>query len=93
MAPREANPSSWHFSVPAAPPDVDRLAGLRRLRVALLALLPKDGTPVAIARLAEQTCVATKDVTDALFDDYLTGAIGFHVRTDAFFAIKQGNQL
>lgn len=85
--------SSFWQSVPAQPADADRLAGQQRLRVALLALLPSDGTPVTVARLAEQACVGTGDVTDALFDDYLAGRIGFHVRTDQFFSIKQGDQL
>lgn len=63
-------------------------AGLGRLRIALLALLPKDGTPKTIAELARITFVKPLDVTDALFDDYMNGALDFNVQADTFCNLK-----
>ncbi len=62
--------------------------GLNRLRIALLALLPKDGTPKTVAELAAATFVDPRDVTDALFDDFLDGHLEFDVRADTFAAKK-----
>lgn len=64
---------------------------LARLRIVLLALLPKDGTPRTVAELAAATASANQHVTDALFDDYLAGRIGFDVCADTFCLCPQGD--
>ena len=71
----------------------DNAEGLNRLRIVLLALLPKDGTPKAIAELAALACVSPQDVSDALFDDYMDNRIGFDVLTDSFHDKRQGSAL
>lgn len=63
---------------------------LPRIRIALLALLPKDGTPISVAQLASTAFVSKSHVTDALFDDYMDGRLGFDVRADKFWSIRQG---
>lgn len=63
------------------------------LRITLLALLPKDGTPMKVADLARMSGSSSRQVTDALFGDYLDGQIGFDIRTDSFSAHKQGGAL
>ncbi len=68
-------------------------AQFNQLRVALLALLPKDGTPVTVADLARSANLTPLLVTDALFADYMAGRINFDVRADAFSAVKQGDKL
>lgn len=65
---------------------------LPRIRIALLALLPKDSTPVTVAKLAADAFVSKSVVTDALFDDYMDGRLGFDVCTDAFWSIRQDKQ-
>ena len=62
---------------------------LPRIRIALLALLPKDGSPVSVAQLASTAFVSKAHVTDALFDDYMDGRLGFDVRADTFWTIRQ----
>ena len=62
---------------------------LPRIRIALLALLPKDGTPISVAKLAATAFVSKAHVTDALFDDYMDGRLGFDVRADTFWTIRQ----
>lgn len=64
-----------------------------RLRVVLLALLPTDGTRMTVQSLAKVAGVAPGAVTDALFSDWWTDRIGFDVRSDSFWAIKQGSAL
>ena len=66
---------------------------LRMLRITLLALLPKDGSPVKVAELARQAQATADQVTNALFADYLDREIAFDIRTDTFRAIKQGEAL
>lgn len=59
-----------------------------RLRVALLALVPRDGTPISVGALATMTATHKTAVTDALFDDYMSGSLGFDVLADTFFAMQ-----
>jgi hypothetical protein len=66
---------------------------LNALRVVLLALLPGDGSPMTVKALAAAACVAPSVVTNALFDDWFAGRINYDVRTDAYSAIKKGDQL
>jgi hypothetical protein len=66
---------------------------LDSLRIALLALLPSEGSPMTVKALAAAACVSPAAVTDALFDDWLDSRINFNVRADAFSAIKKGNRL
>lgn len=62
---------------------------LPRIRIALLALLPKDGSRRTVADLAASASVSKSLVTDALFDDYMDGRLGFDVCTDSFWTIRQ----
>lgn len=50
----------------------------------LLALLPKDGTPVTVCQLASTLCVSEYRVTSALFDPYLAHEIDYDIRHDAY---------
>lgn len=54
------------------------------LRIVLLALLPKDGTPRTVAELSATTGAKTPAIVDALLDDYMAGALEFDVRADAY---------
>ena len=65
---------------------------LPRIRIALLALLPKDGAGRTVAELAAAAFVSKSLVTDALFDDYMDGRLGFDVCTDTFWSIRQDKQ-
>lgn len=56
------------------------------LQTALLALLPKDGTPVTVAALAKTLAVSEYQVTTALFDPYLAYEVDFDVLADAYSA-------
>ena len=42
----------------------------RQLLVALLTLLPKDGTPMSVKQLADATAVSQPTVTNVLFDTW-----------------------
>jgi hypothetical protein len=64
-----------------------------QLRIVLLALLPKDGGPMTVASLAKVAGVSSPAVTNALFDDWFAKRIDFDVRSDAYSAKKQGDQL
>lgn len=57
----------------------------RQLLVALLALLPKDGTPMTVKQLATATAVSQPTVTNVLFDTWFAKAIGYDLRTDSYF--------
>lgn len=59
------------------------------LQITLLALLPRDGTPVTVHRLAKATAVSEYQVTNAFFDLYLDREVNFDVRADAYSAAKQ----
>ena len=63
------------------------------LRVALLALLPKDGTRLSVAHLAQATGASQPAVTNALFEPYMARQVNFDVRSDSYFAAPQGNDL
>jgi len=71
----------------------DNAQQLARLRIVLLALLPKTGEPRTVAELAASAYIDKQSVSDALFDDYMDGRIGFDVVTDSFHDKRQGNAL
>jgi hypothetical protein len=54
------------------------------LRIVLLALMPKDGTPRTVAELSDNTGANAASIVDALLDDYMAGALEFDVRADAY---------
>lgn len=54
------------------------------VRVTLLALLPKDGTPMSTTLLAELANVPTWHVTEALTNDCMAGRLKFDHRADTF---------
>lgn len=54
------------------------------LQTELLALLPKDGTPVTVLTLAEAAGVSDYRVTSALFDPYLAHQVDYDIRRDAY---------
>ena len=64
-----------------------------QLLFTLLALLPKDGTPVTVRTLATAAATSPAVVTDTLFDTWYAGLIGFDMPTDTYFAIKTGDTL
>jgi hypothetical protein len=68
-------------------------AQLAQLRVALLALMPKDGTPWSVASLAAAARCTQAEVTNALFDPWHTGRVGYLREQDAYYLIKQGDAL
>lgn len=71
----------------------DNAPHLAQLRIVLLALLPKDGEPRTVAALAAAAQTDKQSVSDALFDDYMDGRLGFDVLTDAFHNKRQGSAL
>lgn len=59
------------------------------LQIALIALLPKDGTPVRVADLARAASMTEWDVTEELRGPWLDDdAIRYSVQTDSFSAIR-----
>ena len=54
------------------------------LHARLLALLPKDGTPVTVGQLASTLRVSEYQVTSALFDPYLAHEVDYDIRRDAY---------
>ena len=64
-----------------------------QLLVTLLALLPKDGTPVTVAALAAAAAVPPGVVTDTLFDTWYRGVIAFDMPSDSYSAIRTGDAL
>jgi hypothetical protein len=54
------------------------------LQLALLALLPKDGSRRAVKVLAFYAQVSMQEVADALFDLYLAHVVDYDVVGDAF---------
>jgi hypothetical protein len=69
------------------------LPELNSLQVALLALLPKDGTPMTVSRLAAATAADEGDVIHALIAPFMVGDVIFDVRADAYSARRAGNDL
>lgn len=63
------------------------------LQVALMALLPKDCTPVTVRQLAKATAVSQYQVTTALFDPYLAHEVDYDIRADAYSAPARKNDL
>jgi len=68
-------------------------ANVNQLLIALLALLPKDGTPMTVNALAKAAGVGPRAVTEALFGEWRAGRLHFDVRTDTYTAQKQGDHL
>lgn len=64
-----------------------------QLLVTLLALLPKDGTPVTVAALAKAAGISQPAVTNTLFAPWFAGRLGYDLRTDSYFAIRTGDTL
>ena len=64
-----------------------------QLLVTLLALLPKDGTPITVRALATAAATSPAMVTDTLFNDWYAGRIGFDMPRDSYFCIKTGDAL
>lgn len=63
------------------------------LQITLLALLPKDGTPMTVHQLAKATGAKEFEVTNALFGPYMAHEVNFDVRADAYSAPRKGNDL
>lgn len=61
-----------------------------QLLVTLLALLPKDGTPITVRALAAAAATSTAMVTHTLFDDWYAGRIGYDMPRDSYFCIRAG---
>lgn len=59
------------------------------LYVTLMALLPKDGTPLSVAELVQATGAAQTHVIGVLMGPYMAGALGFDIHTDSYFATPQ----
>jgi hypothetical protein len=56
----------------------------RAIRITCLALLPKDGTPVATAELARLAGVQPFEVMDALFELWEAGELAFDQAADTY---------
>lgn len=68
-------------------------AKFNALYVSLIALLPKDGTPLTVAELVQATGAAQTNVIGVLMGPYMEGRIGFCVKTDSYFATTDANHL
>lgn len=64
-----------------------------QLLVTLLALLPKDGTPVTVAALATAAGISQARVTNTLFDTWYAGQVGYDMPRDSYFSIRTGDAL
>lgn len=71
----------------------ERFITINGLEVALLALLPKDGTRVTVAELMHATGEDRDAVTAAFFYAHSEGKAGFDGLSDSYFSIPQGNDL
>lgn len=71
----------------------DNAPHLARLRIVLLALLPKSGEPRTVADLAAAAATTKQHVSDALFDDYMDGRLGFDVVSDSFHVKQRQEQI
>lgn len=63
------------------------------LRIVLLALLPKDGTPIKVVDLARLSGSSSRQVTEVLYPGHLDKEVEFDIHTDTFRAHKQGDAL
>lgn len=63
------------------------------LRVVLLALLPKDGTPVAVTELARLARCTPEKIAEALLDDCLSRRVDFDERTYSYSLRREGDAL
>ncbi len=68
-------------------------ARLAQLRIALLALLPKDGTPWSVASLAAAAGCTQPAVTNALHEPWHRNQVGYLREQDAYYLIKLGDAL
>ncbi|MFI5448061.1 hypothetical protein [Polaromonas sp. UC242_47] len=59
---------------------MNRVPAFDGLQISLLALLPKDGTPVTVTTLAETTAAEPSAVIEALLDPFMAGNVIFDVR-------------
>lgn len=64
-----------------------------QLRIALLALLPGDGSAVPMSDLAVHASATHCSVRDALADEVQAGSVRYHVEVDAYSAVKRGDTL
>lgn len=72
---------------------MSRLPEFNGLQVSLMALLPKDGSPVTVTALAKSTAAEPGDVIQALLDPFMVGDVIFDVRADAYSVRRGGNDL
>ncbi|OYZ76073.1 MULTISPECIES: hypothetical protein [unclassified Polaromonas] len=72
---------------------MSRLPEFNGLQITLLALLPKDGEPITVAKLAEATAADEGEVIHALLDPFMDGDVIFDVRADAYSVRRGGNDL
>jgi hypothetical protein len=72
---------------------MSRLPEFDGLQISLLALLPKDGTPVTVAKLAEASAADEAEVIHSLLDPFMAGDVIFDVLADAYSARRGGNDL
>lgn len=63
------------------------------LQVALMALLPKDSTPVTACQLARATAVSQYQVTTALLAPCLAHEVDYDIEADAYSAPRKKNDL
>lgn len=66
---------------------------LNQLRIVLVALLPKDGSPMTVSSLAAAAGVHHATVTNALYEEWFSKRVDYAVETDSYRAIKQGDGL
>jgi len=62
---------------------------LAGLRTTLLALLPKDGTPIALAALSRVAAAPAEQVVEALHDALVQGLATYDISTDSYAAKRQ----
>lgn len=60
-----------------------------QLRMVLLALLPKDGTPLPMATLARLAAAKSHEVFEALQAAVLQGGVTYDPSTDSYAAKRQ----
>lgn len=68
-------------------------AQFNALYIALMALLPKSGTPRSVAELVRATGAAQTNIVGVLMGPYMEGRIGFCIKTDSYFATPASNDL
>lgn len=62
---------------------------LAGLRTTLLALLPKDGTPIRLAALARVAAAPAEQVIEALHDALVDRQATYDISTDSYAAQRQ----